>query len=746
MQRQKLFSIELTALEGAHLDVMRFRGREDLQSLYRFTIRLAGDATVIPGSSLVNTAATLVHHAAQGDFRFSGIVSRFTVLHQADSRTFYQMVLVPRLWRATLDSDCRVFLNKSAPECIQASLEQLGFAHGVDFTMQLQQDYPRREYIARYNESTYDFISRWMEREGIYLYFDHSGEHEKAIFTDSKSVHAAVQGASPLQYAPPSGLDGASQGLTLTRFGQRTQRVPGEVLVKDYNYRTPSLEITATSQVSDSGEGLYYSYADNAKNPGEAKRLATVKAQSRSCREAVCQGESISPFVRAGFLFTVQGHFLKDLNAEYLATSVQHVGKQEGYLFSGLENKHDKDVYFYRNTFEAQASGSQYRRLENTPRPVICGASRARVTASESGQYAELDQHGRYRLIMPWDRNPPQASAESYWVRMAQPYGGGGHGMHLPLHKGVEVMLGHLDGDPDRPVIEGAVPDPEHPSQTTNQTQTQCRLTTGGQNKMHIEDAAGNQRILLHSPAATTYARLGSHNDPPPDWSESEDMAGWKLHTNKLFDVEAGSKNTVILGNSFTNILGWEHRQTGGARTGIVLGLHTKIALAYVKEFTPLENTIHALGVRMGIEKSKLIDEKIHMAEERLDTAQEHVSLANNKTKLAQQRTHLSEQNTALATQKTDLAQQATELAESKTTLVENSARLAQTSLHTADEKVEMAEDIVTMAMNRIETYEDAMETVQSKVSLATSYTEIAESINEVCSEKVSIAAEQNDM
>ena len=39
------------------------------------------------------------------------------------------------------------------------------------------------------------------------------------------------------------------------------------------------------------------------------------------------------------------------------------------------------------------------------------------------------------------------------WVRMAQPYGGGQHGMHFPLLKGTEVLWTCIDGDPDRPII-----------------------------------------------------------------------------------------------------------------------------------------------------------------------------------------------------------------------------------------------------------------------------------------------------
>jgi type VI secretion system secreted protein VgrG len=54
---------------------------------------------------------------------------------------------------------------------------------------------------------------------------------------------------------------------------------------------------------------------------------------------------------------------------------------------------------------------------------------------------------------------------------MATPYAGSDHGMHFPLHKGTEVLLTFIDGDPDRPIIQAAVPNPETPSVVNSEGQ-----------------------------------------------------------------------------------------------------------------------------------------------------------------------------------------------------------------------------------------------------------------------------------
>ena len=83
----------------------------------------------------------------------------------------------------------------------------------------------------------------------------------------------------------------------------------------------------------------------------------------------------------------------------------------------------------------------------------------------------ELDGQGRYKVKMPFDLSGRQEGKASHWLRMVQPYAGTDHGMHFPLHKGTEVLLTFVEGDPDRPIIAGAVPNPEKPSVINDEKQ-----------------------------------------------------------------------------------------------------------------------------------------------------------------------------------------------------------------------------------------------------------------------------------
>jgi type VI secretion system secreted protein VgrG len=59
------------------------------------------------------------------------------------------------------------------------------------------------------------------------------------------------------------------------------------------------------------------------------------------------------------------------------------------------------------------------------------------------------------------------------------------------LHKGAEVLLAHIDGDPDRPIIVGAVPCMHTPSPATASNATQSVIQTASGIRIEMEDQQG---------------------------------------------------------------------------------------------------------------------------------------------------------------------------------------------------------------------------------------------------------------
>ena len=97
-----------------------------------------------------------------------------------------------------------MLLNKTVPEIIELVLKDGGLKP-ADFEFKTQNDYPEIDYVCQYGESHFNFVSRWMEREGMYYYFDQAADGEKMIITDTKISHTDLPQGGTLYYNPPDG-------------------------------------------------------------------------------------------------------------------------------------------------------------------------------------------------------------------------------------------------------------------------------------------------------------------------------------------------------------------------------------------------------------------------------------------------------------------------------------------------------------------------------------------------------------
>ena len=73
-------------------------------------------------------------------------------------------------------------------------------------------------------------------------------------------------------------------------------------------------------------------------------------------------------------------------------------------------------------------------------------------------------------------------------MRKAEPYGGANSGMHFPLLKNTDVVLSCVNGDPDRPIIVGAMQNGMHKSVVSSSNSTANRIQTTSGSIFEIDD------------------------------------------------------------------------------------------------------------------------------------------------------------------------------------------------------------------------------------------------------------------
>jgi len=107
--------------------------------------------------------------------------------------------MVPWHWLLTRNADCRIFKRKAVSDIIAQVFDHLDFH---DYTDPLQSSYEPREYCAQYRESSFNFVSRLMEGEGIFYFFKHEQGRHTPKRPKGSERRATCSGASGVLPGP----------------------------------------------------------------------------------------------------------------------------------------------------------------------------------------------------------------------------------------------------------------------------------------------------------------------------------------------------------------------------------------------------------------------------------------------------------------------------------------------------------------------------------------------------------------
>ena len=720
----KKFSFVSDALPSDTFAVVKFTGTEGVSKLYRFEVTLISNDLEIDFGTVTNSTARLILHREEGgDVYYNGIVCNFTQLDEVNGYAFYRAQLVPKAWWLSIAQHNQIFLDTTVPEFCEAVLVDGGLTNGTDFEFRLMGTYEPVEYVCQFGENHLNFVSRWFEREGIYYYFEQSETAEKIIITDTKVAHTDCPFGAEAVYSPPSGLESAHLGETVSSFQCRKNVLPKDVLLKDYNYRRPSLEIKGTADVDPKGKGTVYIYHDHFRTSEEGNRLAKIRAESIICTSEEYYGNSSVPYLLPGFMFTLKQHYRAGFNARYLVAGTIHRGDQAGYLLAGIMPFGDgQQPVYYTNRFTAIPADTQFRAPVKTQGPKVSGTLVGKIDGAASGQYAELDEMGRYKVIMPFDLSGREGGKASCWLRMAGPYNGGGYGMHFPLHKGNEVVLTFMNGDPDRPVIVGAVPNTENPSMVTSANQTSSVITTSGGNKIHMEDLDGQQRILLQSPTSNSSIRIGSapsgqaatssvgSTTTTDDETTALANAGITYATNDWLEVQAGFKNEVIMGIS--NIV------TLGAVTDIACGLRSIISIDKYDDITLGAKADYTFGPKHEIQ----VPEGLVIRNKKTAVQNKEIKISEQRERIETICRQIVEENNKLFTTKNEMGSAITKVYESEQKLAEEVNQTVVSLVQMAENHTYITEEQYETIDQKFATFTNCVEQGMSEVKNVNNY------------------------
>lgn len=537
-------------------DALQFRsleGNEQISRLFEYRVRLISQNAAVSAKSLLGKDLSieidLTTELGGGGKRYlSGQVTQFAYIGRDGDFSAYEAVLRPWLWHATRRSDFKIFQFMKAPDIIKEVLGKYGFS----IEDKLTGSYRVWDYMVQYGETDFNFVSRVMEQEGAYFFFEHSNGSHKLVLADDIGGHSPLPaGPSTIPYYAGDRAAHVHDEDFIDGWTFAEDIASGHFAADDYDFEKPKALLDTRQQqpaghTEDSRE--LYDWPGGYTDMGDGENYARVRIEQQKAQREMAQGEGNARNIAPGYLFTLARYMRDDQNREYLIESAyyrfeENVRRSDGAGGSGTAKRAGIDSgTTYRISFTVVPKTTAYRSQRTTPKPHTTGPQTAVVTGP-AGEEIYTDPYGRVKVQFHWDRYGKRDENSSCWIRVSQTWAGANYGsMHIP-RIGQEVIVDFLNGDPDYPIITGRVYNamqmppwelPKHKTQSG--TQTNWSKGGGGKSMLRFEDQKGIEHLELSNDYGNTHLHMGYLMNQS---SEAKRSYGFELRTNEWGAIRA---------------------------------------------------------------------------------------------------------------------------------------------------------------------------------------------------------------
>lgn len=604
------FRFQLTALStDAHLDLQALPGTPVLLEL------LTADSRTEPRP-------------------FHGHIGAIERLASNGGLTRYRLVIEPWLACLRLTCDSRIFHDLSVPaivdELLGAWRGQGALAPAWRWELADPEAYLQRSRCTQYEESDYAFLHRLLTEEGLFYWFEHAGDPG----SDGLGTHTLVIADHADAFGPRPGVpvrfhrgDATEASDSLQAWSEQRAETVNHVVLQSWDYRQHRQRRAEAMSLAEGEpprpwedtlhpyawptDEVGQRYADRSLEAFQAAAL-TYAGQGRWRRMAAGQRFALQQHPRhrdendSSFVcLRVQHRARNNLRAEFRAEVEARLGLPEPApalpaALAGLQHHAPGAALpatdFYDNRFLAQPSQRPYRPPlldpdghRRWPRPLLRGVQPALVIGP-GGAPLHTDRDHRVLVQFPWQRGsaassrqphprgdnaPGQAGSGSTqaWVRVQTPVAGADWGGVWIPRLGQEVLVAFLEGDPDRPVVVGAVHNGRghedaphnriaggpagatgnapawfagngHPAVLSgfkSQALASSQSGTGDHGQLVFDDTPGQGRIALETTRTDAGLSLGHHKHQQDNVRGADLGYGLHLHTQAQGALRSGA-------------------------------------------------------------------------------------------------------------------------------------------------------------------------------------------------------------
>lgn len=530
---------------------LRMSAREALGRLSVFELTfLSPHNDLDAGAVLGEELSVTLDFPAGGERQFNGIVTTLRLLTPGDTThnrmARYEALVHPRLWLLTRASHRRFFYQRTVPQIVTSVLESFG----VDLRNTCSAAYPALEHCMQYRETDFDFISRLLEREGIHYFFEHASGKSTLVLTDSNSAHRPIGHYETIPYQAWETPDQDEECIYRWVSGATLQT--GRYEVNDYDFEKASvsnsqgLMARATRGAPfDPARYVKQEHLTGHRSAADGERVARVNAEIHETLNQSIEARCTSRGIAAGGLFRLRDHPDGAQERQFLVTGIEADIASDAYVSSD-----DPSMPLFDCRFTAIRADTTFRPERITPVPSVAGPQTAVVVGPDGDDFL-TDAYGRVKVQFHWEQLAQGGGAqrlERGWMRVSQGWANRRWGAMMLPRIGQEVLVEFIEGDPDRPVVTGALynstsmPPYELPANAALST-LKSHSTQGGNgyNELRFDDRKGGEQLFFHA---------------------ARDHETWVAH-DALMNVAHDSHRRVD---------GNEYRETGGARHDTIRG------------------------------------------------------------------------------------------------------------------------------------------------------------------------------
>jgi type VI secretion system secreted protein VgrG len=538
-QNNRLIQIT-TPLGKDAMIVSELTGDEYISDLFHFHLDLYSDNHEIAQKDLLGKDVTIsLQSEKTKESRFiHGYINHLAMLDVNDEGLRrYRAEVVPGLWFTTLGAKNRIFQKKTADKIIEEVLKE--YSKVVSFKLNTKGKFAEREYCVQFEETDFAFVSRLLAEEGISYYFTHKdGEHELIFVDDAQDF--VDSGAAKAEYDG----GGVQPDIPSVHSWQRTFNYHTNAFeFRDYSENTTSKDhkqtVKTKSDLNKIAGLTTQGYGAFHLQPEGDSEHTLVDAKSKSFAENsmeaveagfdVAQGTSNIIALSAGARFELD-HPISSETGKYLITHLSIIARDG----NGESTQNSNRFSCVPSDTLVRPRHDAYRRQVHAPQ--VATVTEVKATGSDSSK----DTFTQVKVTFPWN-----SEQNSCWVRVVQQFAGKGWGANFVPRIDQEVVISYINGDPDRPLVTGAVYNGTNagPNYTSTQSGWKTMIKDSEFNELRFDDKKGSEEIYMEAGKDHNWI---IHNDQTGTVENDQTVT---VKNDQKLTVEQNRTATVSKGN-----------------------------------------------------------------------------------------------------------------------------------------------------------------------------------------------------